>query len=410
MKKRALLLTSICSILTISTVAFTACSSTSTTSTTSSTSVKEYISASSETLALEENLDNSENMIASDDEILIDDEDLIVSDTLISSLPHTNGDTSSLETGAIPEEYAALLKMLNNAAAKDLSSIRHSMTKSVPENYLAKSKNAGKIITMSYKTKDRITNENLTKSLQVYLPYNYDESKTYDVNYAMHGLSGNSKMMFQSKKIVNLFDNLISHGDIKPTIVITPSFTPNDENLNLNDSYNYVKVFYEELKNDIIPQIEGKLATHYKNLIDSAVSPNDAMKLTRENRSYGGFSMGGIETWFEICNNLDIISKFYPLSGDSWTKSMLGGAMNTKATVDSITNSLDKQDYKNHPFTIYTAVGTDDFMYADVINQFALLDTKTNYFNKDNLTLQIKEHGNHDLDAAVEYIYNAMIQ
>lgn len=60
-----------------------------------------------------------------------------------------------------------------------------------------------------------------TQDIGIYLPYNYDASKTYKVVYASHGSTGDEVEWFSLGSLANIMDNLVKDGKISDTIVVT---------------------------------------------------------------------------------------------------------------------------------------------------------------------------------------------
>lgn len=131
------------------------------------------------------------------------------------------------------------------------------------------------------------------KKANVYLPYNYDESKQYNVLYLMHGIGGDENewgMTDDNSKIKMIMDNLTFHGDIEPFIIVTPNGRSAADHSSDSD-YNSFYCFGQELRNDLIPYIESHYSTYAKydeNGYD--------LSLTRDHRAMAGLSMGGMQT------------------------------------------------------------------------------------------------------------------
>ena len=88
-----------------------------------------------------------------------------------------------------------------------------------PGDYLNPCAQAGQVINESY------NGINGTNSLNVYLPYGYDESKQYNIFYLMHGGGENENTIFSSDvKLNNILDHMIMNGQLEPLIVVTPTF------------------------------------------------------------------------------------------------------------------------------------------------------------------------------------------
>ena len=131
------------------------------------------------------------------------------------------------------------------------------------------------------------------KKANVYLPYNYDENKQYNVLYLMHGIGGDENewgMTDDNSKIKMIIDNLTFHGDIEPFIIVTPNGRSAADHSSDSD-YNSFYCFGQELRNDLIPYIES----HYSTYAEYDENGYD-LSLTRDHRAMAGLSMGGMQT------------------------------------------------------------------------------------------------------------------
>lgn len=168
---------------------------------------------------------------------------------------------------------------------------------------------SGTIEKISYQTKDYFGDgSEITKHAYVYLPYNYDESKQYNVLYLMHGIGGSENewgMNGDSSLVKHMMDNLIHDGRIEPFIVVTPNGRSSAD-YGPSADYNSFYLFGQELRNDLIPYIDSNYATY-------AEYDENGYDLTkaRNHRAMAGLSMGGMQTInIGLCENLDIISYF----------------------------------------------------------------------------------------------------
>lgn len=166
----------------------------------------------------------------------------------------------------------------------------------------------GSVQTISYTTKDYFgEGEEITKKAYVYLPYNYDETKQYNVLYLMHGIGGSIDewgMGSADSKVKAMMDNLIYHGDIEPFIVVTPNGRSSADHSS-NADYNSFYLFGQELRNDLIPYIDQNFATYaeYEEGYD--------LSAARDHRAMAGLSMGGMQTInIGMCECLDLLSWF----------------------------------------------------------------------------------------------------
>ena len=129
-------------------------------------------------------------------------------------------------------------------------------------------------------TRERMTNVN------VLLPPNYSENKTYPVLYALHGYSEDEDSLARMGAVRNMLSNLISTGDAEEMIVVFPYiYTSKDQEicsgLDLANSLNYDN-FINDLTTDLMPYIQQ----------------NFSVKTGRDNTAITGFSMGGRESLF----------------------------------------------------------------------------------------------------------------
>ncbi len=198
-------------------------------------------------------------------------------------------------------------------------SYKHAVAEGLRGNLQEVSYNVSNYINISRKL---VTNQNLSaeeagretvggdpivKKCNVYLPAGYDQcdSETkYNVLYLLHGVGGNRFEWLTSNgetdgrfNICNIFDNLISKGEIAPLIVVFPdgrsaedwtdtSF--NAEGTNMLGFY----YFDYEMRYDLIPFIEANYNT-YSNIKDTS---DEGMAYNRLHRALGGLSMGGMQT------------------------------------------------------------------------------------------------------------------
>lgn len=192
--------------------------------------------------------------------------------------------------------------------------------KEIPQNYYEVANEQGKLEEFYYNTYESKTYEQKSKQLRkraiVYTPYGYDESKEYDIFYLMHGGWSNETTSLGTPSnpgaFKNVIDNSIQNGEIKPIIIVCPTYN----NESSEDSGDYSLAYYtltvnyhNELINDLIPNVESRYSTYAK-----SVSHQDIVA-SREHRAFGGFSMGSVTTWHTFINNLDSFKYFITSSG-----------------------------------------------------------------------------------------------
>ena len=101
---------------------------------------------------------------------------------------------------------------------------------SLPAEYKEEAKHQGTLKTLTYDyTMYEGSGSTVEKKAVVYLPYDYDESKKYDVFYLMHGYGGGCHTFLGSKSnpraFKNMLDHMIEDHKIEPFIVVTPTYT-----------------------------------------------------------------------------------------------------------------------------------------------------------------------------------------
>lgn len=205
----------------------------------------------------------------------------------------------------------------------------------------------GTIEKITYQTKDYFGDgSEILKPAYVYLPFNYNENKQYNVLYLMHGIGGSENewgMNNDASRIKIMMDNLIYEGLIEPFIIVTPNGRSSADHSASSD-FNSFYLFGEELRNDLIPYIDS----HYSTYADYEENGYDLSK-ARNHRAMAGLSMGGMQTInIGLCENLDIISYFGAFS-----------AAPTTYTASTIVDKLnDFLDYDINFF--YNICGTED--------------------------------------------------
>ena len=173
-----------------------------------------------------------------------------------------------------------------------------SISDKIPVKYTKyRATETGTVETITYKTKDYFGDgSEIEKEANIYLPYNYDENKQYNVLYLMHGIGGDEKEwgMYpknSNDRVKNMMDNLSFYGDIDSFIVVAPNGRSTANHSSSGSDYNSFYVFGQELRNDLIPYIEKNYST-YADYSDDGYD----MSVSREHRAMAGLSMGGMQT------------------------------------------------------------------------------------------------------------------
>lgn len=288
----------------------------------------------------------------------------------------------------------------------------------MPSEYKGTATSKGTIINDSYEVE--FGGETVTKHYNVYLPAGYnqdDKEQKYNVFYLMHGGGENENTLFggpgQELELKRIIDIMIEKGDIEPMIVVTPTFYNRIDEAGNRTDYDIVN-FYKELQNIIIPKVESTYNTAYGEAVDTEEAHKARMKDTRENRAFGGFSMGSACTWYTFINSLDYIKYYVPLSGDCWAIS--GSADNTKSTETAqyLAKVVKDSNYNNiDGFKLLCATGSSDIAYPNMNPQMQEMKKLSEFvFDKDtakgNTYYMVADGGTHAWNFVNQYLYNIL--
>ena len=274
----------------------------------------------------------------------------------------------------------------------------------IPLSYFNSAAQKGQVITETYKSYDYTSDnrEEITKTAYVYLPYNYDESKQYDILYLMHGWTMTAGDFFNGSNIINVLDNLIVNRNIKPLIVVCATFDAENKSQNFSRSVDELSVFHNDFKNNLVPYIESKYSTYARKNVTE-----ENLRASREHRAFGGFSLGAVTTWYQFIYNLDCVKYFLPMSGDCWIIATYGGRDYPVETTQYLEKVISDGKWNEEDFYIYQSIGTNDPIWDQTNNQIQEM-MKSNTFTPKNLHYAIIQDGRHDLTACEMYIYHGL--
>ncbi|MBR4718559.1 MAG: hypothetical protein IKP09_10920, partial [Lentisphaeria bacterium] len=282
--------------------------------------------------------------------------------------------------------------------------------KEMPQEYNNPNEKSGKVVSFKYKTRDNSKegSADIEKTALIYLPAGYDEKDTktqYNILYLMHGGGGNENQYFggegRNSQMKNVLDNMIAKGDIKPIIVVTPTYNvPYASDMN-STSMN----FHLELVKDLIPAVEKQYHTYAKDVT------KEGIHASKWHRAFSGFSMGGVCTWGVFDHCIDQIGCYIPISGDSWIAGMGNGEGSAKYLADTFTQS----GYKPTDFRVYAGCGSpSDMAYGNLTPQIDAMKKHTEIFKycdnfKDgNLYQAFSEKSGHDNTTIMNILYNGL--
>lgn len=296
---------------------------------------------------------------------------------------------------------------ISNTQSANLSGTVPDELDYIPDGYENPATQQGTLNKLTYDTWESFSYEQksnkITKEAWVYLPYGYTDEEEYNVFYLSHGGWSNETTLMGTddnpKSFKNIIDNAIQDGNIKPLIIVLPTYNNTSE----NDSGDYslaiqlTNQFHNELVNDLIPAVESKYSTYAKD------TTPQGLKESRDHRGFGGFSMGSVNTWntFRYC--LDYFRYFMPMSGSYTTDG------------EYMADLVRQQGYSSQDFFIFAASGTDDFAYSAFKAQImAMANNSGGMFklakneSEGNMSFLEREGYKHDAKATDEYTYNGL--
>ena len=244
----------------------------------------------------------------------------------------------------------------------------------------------------------------------VYLPYGYDpeEDTPYNVLYLMHGAGGSAEGQLGTPDDrddeVNMIDHMIANGDMEPMIIVAATYYPNNEEIDTDDwDAALTKEFGTELRDYLMPQLEEEYNTYA-----SDTTP-EGLKASREHRAFGGFSMGGVTTWYRVCDSMDYFKYFLPVSGClTWGTEHYSG----DAAAQFIENSIQKQGFEPSDFFIYATTGENDYALGYYNPQIQAMQSMGDPFvfegNNQNIAFLVNEGEEHDGDGYARALYGGL--
>ena len=296
---------------------------------------------------------------------------------------------------------------ISNTQSANLSGTVPDELEYIPDGYENPATQQGTLNKLTYDTWESFSYEQksnkITKEAWVYLPYGYTDEEEYNVFYLSHGGWSNETTLMGTddnpKSFKNVIDNAIQDGNIKPLIIVLPTYNNTSE----NDSSDYslaiqlTNQFHNELVNDLIPAVESKYSTYAKD------TTPQGLKESRDHRAFGGFSMGSVNTWNTVRYCLDYFRYFMPMSGSYTTDG------------EYMADLVRQQGYSSQDFFIFAASGTDDFAYSAFKAQImAMANNSGGMFklakneSEGNMSFLEREGYKHDAKATDEYTYNGL--
>ena len=255
--------------------------------------------------------------------------------------------------------------------------------------------------------------EGAHKYALVYLPYGYDAEpeRRYDIFYLMHGGGGSPDSWLDSCPLKNMLDRSMAAGDARPMIVVFPTFyktksTRKDGEIDHDFEHASVLSFQKELTEQLIPALEGV----YRGYAEG--TDPESLKKARRHRGFGGFSMGGVNTWYAFYLHIDYFSVFMPLSGDLWLYGEKAGSVKPKETAAALRDAALAKGFGPKDFAVYAATGSEDIACPNLTPQIEAMKDLDSFFRfsgdfaKGNLHYLLADGYYHEYPAVFQYVYN----
>lgn len=290
--------------------------------------------------------------------------------------------------------------------------MKHFTYTKLPHTCFEPAEHRGRVERINYPTK-----KYGIKHAYVYTPYGYDGkdmSTRYDILYLMHGMNSGVETFLwdeaSNSHFKNMMDHMIEAGEISPLIVVTPTFyPPGGPAAGRGHEHELAKDFPDELLRHLMISVESMYLTYADSI------NHEGFRDSREHRMFGGFSMGGVITWYVLAGLMDCFSTFIPMSGDCWQLCSLGGQRMPEQTAQWLADSVRSNSFTAKDFTVYTATGTLDSAFQALKFQVSAMLEHPDVFrdgNTDtsggNLFSYFVQGAVHDYTYAYEYLYSAL--
>ena len=277
----------------------------------------------------------------------------------------------------------------------------------IPDGYRTPAEHQGRMESFLYDNADE------QKQAWVYLPSGYDDSDSrYDIIYMMHGGSDNTTDYLGTDKEPNelktALDHLIENGEIKPVIMVMPTYYPNGtEDVGVDNTYRLVKIFPKEFEEYLMPAVESRYRTYAES------TDTDGLIASRDHRAFGGFSMGGVTTWYIFLEYMRYVRTFIPESGDCWYYGRLGGREHCTETAQILADAVKKQGYTAGDIRIFAATGNEDIAYPQLDAQINAMKKHSDVFvfdngSDENLTYLVAEGCTHWYVPVRQYFFDIL--
>lgn len=231
------------------------------------------------------------------------------------------------------------------------------------------------------------------KEALVYVPDSYETGKPMNILYLMHGSGMSAEQVAADVK--PLLDNWIANGDIKPLLVVFPTYYPDRSFVVPNYSADYPlnHYFAETEVLEVMKTVESEYTTF------AETADETGFTASRSHRAFGGYSMGGITTWDVLVEQSDKFFYYMPMAGDSWI-GQVTGRNSDEAIAETLVSGLQENNYGQNDFQIIAMVGGSDGTKYSMIPQIeALRSNHSDLITDDNLIYWENSGGGHNQES-----------
>lgn len=243
------------------------------------------------------------------------------------------------------------------------------------------------------------------KEIIVYLPYNYDSSKSYNIVYMLHGTSDNEKYWLGDSSTgnvtKNMIDTMIESKKCEPTIFVSTCYYSFDKDMQFDDlstepyADEWPMYYWEELRNDIVPLVEKNYSTYAQGDVSE-----EGLTNSREHRAFVGLSRGSMTSVNSVMMEcLDWFSSFGSYSG-VW------------ADFDQFKEKLNSDEYKDFSIDAwYNGNGSADFSLEnhEAFKEKVLTEMPERFKMDENYYWVNFPGGSHAFNCWLPDLYNSML-
>ena len=141
----------------------------------------------------------------------------------------------------------------------------------------------------------------------------------------------------------------------------------------------------------------------------------EALRRSRGNRAFGGFSLGSVTTWAVFADALDVVKYYLPMSGDCWRFEHFGGREHPDLAASFLSETALASGYTRDDYYIFAATGTEDSAYEILPPQLAEMKKYPKAFaytqkdfSRGNMIYYLADGNKHGYRYTYEYIFNAL--